>query len=98
MRKLLEVSECIDFQNVEILERDLVQALKEKHHVFLCGNGGSAANANHIANDLLYGIVLIERCQSAIAMLEYIRYHMLGQRYWLRKRLCPATQNTRAAE
>ena len=56
MRKLLEVSECIDFENIEILERDLVQALKEKHHVFLCGNGGSAANANHIANDLLYGI------------------------------------------
>jgi len=24
--------------------------------VFLCGNGGSAANAIHIANDLLYGV------------------------------------------
>jgi D-sedoheptulose 7-phosphate isomerase len=24
--------------------------------VFICGNGGSAANAMHIANDLLYGI------------------------------------------
>ncbi|MFH1777344.1 MAG: SIS domain-containing protein [Candidatus Omnitrophota bacterium] len=27
---------------------------KENRHVFLCGNGGSAANAAHIANDLLY--------------------------------------------
>jgi len=27
----------------------------EKRHVFLCGNGGSAANANHWANDLIYG-------------------------------------------
>lgn len=27
----------------------------EKGRVFLCGNGGSAANANHWANDLIYG-------------------------------------------
>jgi D-sedoheptulose 7-phosphate isomerase len=27
----------------------------EKGSVFLCGNGGSAANANHWANDLIYG-------------------------------------------
>ncbi len=26
-----------------------------KAQVFLCGNGGSAANANHWANDLIYG-------------------------------------------
>jgi D-sedoheptulose 7-phosphate isomerase len=26
-----------------------------KARVFLCGNGGSAANANHWANDLIYG-------------------------------------------
>ena len=25
--------------------------------MFLCGNGGSAANAIHLANDLLYGIL-----------------------------------------
>jgi len=27
----------------------------QKGRVFLCGNGGSAANANHWANDLIYG-------------------------------------------
>jgi D-sedoheptulose 7-phosphate isomerase len=27
----------------------------DKARVFLCGNGGSAANANHWANDLIYG-------------------------------------------
>jgi D-sedoheptulose 7-phosphate isomerase len=27
----------------------------ERGQVFLCGNGGSAANANHWANDLIYG-------------------------------------------
>lgn len=30
-------------------------ARTRKAQVFLCGNGGSAANANHWANDLIYG-------------------------------------------
>lgn len=33
----------------------LRSAWKHNRHVFICGNGGSAANANHLANDLLYG-------------------------------------------
>ena len=35
----------------EVLE----SARSLKSNIFLCGNGGSAANANHWANDLLYG-------------------------------------------
>ena len=34
----------------------LSDAWKERRQVFICGNGGSAANAIHIANDLHYGI------------------------------------------
>jgi D-sedoheptulose 7-phosphate isomerase len=38
---------------------DLGQALREcwtlGHTVYLCGNGGSAGNANHLANDFFYG-------------------------------------------
>lgn len=34
----------------------LLSALDHKNHVFLAGNGGSAGNANHLANDLLYGM------------------------------------------
>ncbi len=30
----------------------------EKRKVFICGNGGSAANACHLANDFIYGIDL----------------------------------------
>ena len=26
-----------------------------KKNIFICGNGGSAANAMHIANDFIYG-------------------------------------------
>ncbi len=34
----------------------LLDAWLHKRQVFICGNGGSAANALHIANDFLYGI------------------------------------------
>ena len=33
----------------------LNSARERKANIFLCGNGGSAANANHWANDLIYG-------------------------------------------
>jgi D-sedoheptulose 7-phosphate isomerase len=34
----------------------LVDCWKEGRQVFLCGNGGSAGNAVHLANDLIYGV------------------------------------------
>jgi D-sedoheptulose 7-phosphate isomerase len=37
------------------LAATLNTARKRKASVFLCGNGGSAANANHWVNDLIYG-------------------------------------------
>lgn len=46
----------IDWEKVNILSNDLLNARKIGSKVFICGNGGSAANANHLANDLLYGI------------------------------------------
>jgi D-sedoheptulose 7-phosphate isomerase len=41
---------------VDILANQLHQAWVEGKNVYICGNGGSAANAIHIANDLHYGI------------------------------------------
>ncbi len=41
---------------VEALATDLQQAWIEGRQVFICGNGGSAANALHLANDFHYGI------------------------------------------
>lgn len=34
----------------------LVEVWRRNGQVFLCGNGGSDGNANHLANDLLYGV------------------------------------------
>ncbi|MBI4366110.1 MAG: SIS domain-containing protein [Deltaproteobacteria bacterium] len=40
---------------IATLGEALREAWRSGHSIFLCGNGGSAANAIHIANDLLYG-------------------------------------------
>ena len=41
---------------VEKLASHLYQIWEEERNLFICGNGGSAANAIHIANDLHYGL------------------------------------------
>ena len=41
---------------VETLAKELQQAWVEGRNVYICGNGGSAANAMHMANDFHYGI------------------------------------------
>jgi D-sedoheptulose 7-phosphate isomerase len=41
---------------IEILAQELLLAWTEGRHVYICGNGGSAANAMHMANDFHYGI------------------------------------------
>ncbi|WP_376967319.1 SIS domain-containing protein (plasmid) [Azospirillum sp. A26] len=53
-RRLSIVLENFDWTPVEQLAGDLLQCWRSGAQVFLAGNGGSAGNANHIANDLLY--------------------------------------------
>tara|TARA_B100000131_G_C18029291_1_gene577761 strand:- start:258 stop:848 length:591 start_codon:yes stop_codon:yes gene_type:complete len=43
-------------KKIEILSEDLIDTWEKDNQVFICGNGGSAANAIHIANDLHYGL------------------------------------------
>lgn len=43
-------------KNLDKLIVFLKLALKNRNNIFLCGNGGSASNANHVANDFLYGV------------------------------------------
>ena len=45
-----------DWSDVVTLVETLRSCWRENRQVFLCGNGGSAANAIHLANDFLYGI------------------------------------------
>lgn len=47
---------AFDWSCIASLAKVLRTTWAEGRRVILCGNGGSAANAMHIANDLLYGI------------------------------------------
>jgi D-sedoheptulose 7-phosphate isomerase len=54
--KLISALKNQDWSSVDTLEKELFRAWKEGRHVYICGNGGSAANAIHWANDMLYVI------------------------------------------
>ena len=55
-KRLQMVLQDTDWANVEVLASSLMTAWDDDRQVFLCGNGGSAGNAIHLANDFLYGI------------------------------------------
>ena len=50
------LTEFQDIDQIEHLTNSLLVAWKKHNQLFLCGNGGSAGNAIHIANDFNYGI------------------------------------------
>ena len=44
-----------DWSGVVSLAEDMHRAWTNGNQVFMCGNGGSAGNAIHLVNDLVYG-------------------------------------------
>jgi len=54
--RLQAVLQGMDWSTVDLLAGDLLDCWRSGRQVFLCGNGGSAANANHLVNDFLYGV------------------------------------------
>ena len=54
--RLQETLASSDWSPVRRLAEELLNCWRTRRQVFLCGNGGSAGNAVHLANDLLYGI------------------------------------------
>lgn len=54
--RLSDVLGKSDWSGVAKLANDMRSAWVEGRQVFLCGNGGSAGNAVHLANDLVYGV------------------------------------------
>jgi D-sedoheptulose 7-phosphate isomerase len=55
-RRLQEVLATADWSGVNQLAEAMLESWQQGRRVFLCGNGGSAGNAIHLANDFLYGI------------------------------------------
>lgn len=54
--RLVEVLQQSSWSNVARLAAEMERCWSEKRQVFICGNGGSAGNAIHLANDYIYGI------------------------------------------
>lgn len=56
IERLNEAAQNIPTEPVEHLANSLIRCWHDGHQVFLFGNGGSAGNAMHLANDWIYGI------------------------------------------
>ena len=54
--KLISVVKDRDWADVHELNSLLLGCWNNGRKVFFCGNGGSAGNSNHLANDFLYGV------------------------------------------
>lgn len=54
--RLQQVLGSADWSSVTCLADELRDCWSLGRQVFICGNGGSAGNAIHLANDFLYGI------------------------------------------
>jgi len=65
---LARMTSEFDWAPVHELAAEFLDCWKEGRQVFICGNGGSAANAIHIVNDCLYGISKVSgkamKCQA----------------------------------
>lgn len=55
-RRLQAVLQSSDWGRVKRLAEELRDCWRAGRQVFICGNGGSAGNAIHLANDFLYGV------------------------------------------
>ena len=54
-KNLSKTLEKLEIEKVKELCESILSAWKTNNTIYLCGNGGSAANAIHIANDMTYG-------------------------------------------
>lgn len=54
--RLTDVLASSDWSGVTCLAKDMHAAWEAGRQVFFCGNGGSAGNAVHLANDFIYGV------------------------------------------
>jgi D-sedoheptulose 7-phosphate isomerase len=55
-RRLSQTLATFDWAPVERLAEELHDCWRARRQVFLCGNGGSAGNANHLANDFIFSM------------------------------------------
>ncbi|WP_041960436.1 SIS domain-containing protein [Sulfurospirillum arsenophilum] len=54
--KLTELIQKIDFNSIEMIIQSLESTIEKKSKIYILGNGGSAATASHMVNDLGAGL------------------------------------------
>jgi len=70
---LMQVIEALPLDAIDHALATLEQAYDEGRQVFLAGNGGSAATASHMCNDLVWGLAQIDRPSfRAIALTDCV--------------------------
>jgi D-sedoheptulose 7-phosphate isomerase len=55
LNRLIETLACKELLKTEQLGFALLEAWRHGNSIYFCGNGGSAGNAVHLANDFIYG-------------------------------------------
>ena len=61
---------CVDLDAVESVSNTLLEARDRGSHIFVVGNGGSAATASHMATDLMLGSGLVDPPLRVIALTD----------------------------
>jgi D-sedoheptulose 7-phosphate isomerase len=56
MKDLTTYLNSYEWTKIEVLAEKIWKIWLNNRRLFLCGNGGSSANAEHLANDLLFGV------------------------------------------
>ena len=69
-KKLNQALNADAFEQVNILGNALLEAWKDQKKIYICGNGGSAGNAIHLANDFLYGAGIKNGCGLSVEALS----------------------------
>ena len=68
---LYRLIELIDDRELESACELLLAAYKEKHQIFVAGNGGSAGTANHFSCD--FGKMLLKVSLIALTLFPFLR-------------------------
>ena len=55
VNKLTYALELDVMRQISVLAECLLEAWRARQSIYICGNGGSAGNAIHLANDFIYG-------------------------------------------
>ena len=76
---LSKTLENLEIEKVKELCELILSVWKTNNTIYICGNGGSAANAIHIANDMTYGAgKKMERYKYRVTFLKLCCFNLSG--------------------